>query len=253
MTRRLLCGIDFDMSTANEKEIGNFESIADHWWDVNGPLKPLHKLNPVRISYLKQRICTHFDRDYDGYTPFEGLSILDIGCGGGLVSEPMVRLGGTVTGIDAGTKAIETAQAHADDSGLNITYLQQTAENHEGTYDVVLALEIIEHVDDVPLFIEQALKHVKKDGLIIFSTLNKTPKSFALGIVAAEYILRWLPRGTHDWHKFIKPSSLAAHLKNKGFHPDNITGLIYNPLTDQFLLSPKDIAMNYFMTASRKK
>jgi 2-polyprenyl-6-hydroxyphenyl methylase/3-demethylubiquinone-9 3-methyltransferase len=241
------------MSTVNKAEIDNFESIADQWWDVNGALKPLHKLNPTRISYIKRQICGHFERDYASFDTLDGLEILDIGCGGGLVCEPLSRLGGTITGIDAGEKAIKVAKAHAALNDLEITYKCEPSDNHDGQYDVVLALEIIEHVDDVPSFIESVAKLIKPDGIVIFSTLNKTPKSFAMGIVAAEYILRWLPRGTHDWKKFIKPSALAKHLRNNQLKPSNITGLVYNPLTDQFSLSANDIDVNYFMAACPQK
>jgi 2-polyprenyl-6-hydroxyphenyl methylase/3-demethylubiquinone-9 3-methyltransferase len=241
------------MSSVNQKEIDNFESMASEWWDVDGPLKPLHKLNPTRISYIKRQICDHFDRDYEDFSAFEGLSILDIGCGGGLMCEPLTRLGGQVTGIDAGEKAIEIAKSHAADNNLDIKYLCETSDQHNEKYDVVLALEILEHVDHVDQFVQSVLKCTKPDGLVIFSTLNRTPKSFALGIVAAEYILRWLPRGTHDWKKFIKPSELARHVNANQFTPKDITGLTYNPLLDQFSLSQKDIDVNYFMAATNKK
>lgn len=233
---------NFCMTRTNADEIHHFETMADQWWDVDGPAKPLHKLNPTRIAYIKRQICAHFGTDM-----IEGKKILDVGCGGGLVCEPLAALGATVTGIDAGEKAIESAKAHAKDSGLNITYKCETSDTHKGKYDVILALEIVEHMDDVEAFIASLTKLLKKDGMLIFSTLNRTPKSFSLGIVAAEYIMRWLPRGTHDWKKFIKPSELAAYAKNNGLQVRDITGLIYNPLTDQFSLSEKDIAVNYFM------
>lgn len=241
------------MSTVNDIEIDNFETIADQWWDANGPLKPLHKLNPTRLSYIKKQICAHFSRDYEDFTALKGLSILDVGCGGGLVCEPLARMGGNVTGIDAGEKAINVATNHAAESELDIAYKCETTSTHQGQYDVVLALEIIEHVEDVDAFVHELTKLVKKDGLIIFSTLNKTLKSFALGIVAAEYLLRWLPRGTHDWKKFIKPSQIAQNLKEHDFKPIDITGLIYNPLIDQFSLSATDVDMNYFLSAISKK
>ena len=232
----------------NKDEIHNFEAMADRWWDEDGPSKPLHKLNPKRLAYIKNQICDHFDTD-----TIEGLKILDVGCGGGLVCEPLTRLGAKVTGIDAGEKAIETAKAHAELNGLDITYKCETSDNHTGQYDVILALEILEHLDDTPAFIASLKKLLKKDGMIIFSTLNRTPKSFALGIVAAEYILRWLPQGTHNWKKFIKPSELARDVKTNDMQVRDITGLIYNPLIDQFSLSNKDIAVNYFMSATHKK
>ena len=241
------------MSTINKEEIDNFESIADQWWDVNGALKPLHKLNPTRISYIKRQICNHLDRDYQSFDALNGLNVLDVGCGGGLVCEPLSRLGAAVTGIDAGDKAINVATKHAADNDLDITYKCTSSDNHNGTYDVVLALEIIEHVDDMDTFVQSVLQLLKPNGIVIFSTLNKTAKSFALGIVAAEYILRWLPRGTHNWKKFIKPSTLAKQLRKHNYAPNNIMGLIYNPLTDQFTLSAKDIDVNYFMTATKQK
>lgn len=241
------------MSNINQKELDNFENMANEWWDVNGSLKPLHKLNPTRMAYIKQQICAHYDRDFNDFTALKDLNILDIGCGGGLVCEPLSRLGANVTGIDAGEKAIEIAKEHATESNIDITYICETSDMHDKQYDVVLALEIIEHVDNVEEFVQSVLKCVKPDGLVIFSTLNRTQKSFALGIVAAEYLLRWVPRGTHDWKKFIKPSELAKYLKISDIEPHDITGLTYNPLIDRFSLSQKDMDVNYFMSAIVKK
>ena len=233
------------MTKANTEEIKNFESMADQWWDEDGPSKPLHKLNPTRIRYITSQIHTHFRKD-----TIEDLKILDVGCGGGLVCEPLCRLGADVTGIDAGHIAIDTAINHAVDNNLKITYKCETADKHEGQYDVILALEILEHLDDRDQFIADIKKLLKPKGMIIFSTLNRTPKSFALGIVAAEYIVRWVPRGTHNWKKFIKPSELARSVKNNALQVQDITGLIYNPFTDQFTLSQGDIDVNYFMSIS---
>lgn len=230
------------MTRTNTEEVNHFETMANQWWDENGPAKPLHKLNPTRLRYIQAQISDHFQKD-----SLEGLKILDVGCGGGLVCEPLSQLGAKVTGIDAGEQAIETAKAHAAENGLDITYKCETSDNHKGKYDVILALEIIEHLDDIEGFIESLKSLLKKDGIIIFSTLNRTPKSFALGIVAVEYIMRWVPRGTHDWKKFVKPSELATHAKKQGLHVQDITALIYNPLTDQFSLSDTDIMVNYFM------
>jgi len=237
-----------DMNNVNAQELSHFESMADHWWDENGPLKPLHKLNPTRIDYIQRQILTHFDK-----RSFDNIQILDIGCGGGLVCEPLAQAGAKVTGIDAGETAIRVAKDHATMNGLDIAYKCETSNDHNNTYDVVLALEIIEHVDDVDEFVKSALSRLNKGGIAIFSTLNRTPQSFALGIVAAEYILRWLPRGTHDWNKFIKPSELARMLQGNNMHVNDITGLTYNPLLDYFSLSNTDVAVNYFMSASHKK
>jgi len=232
------------MTNINAQELDNFESMAQTWWDKNGKSKPLHKLNPTRIKYIVNQIKKHFDRD-----DIDGLSILDIGCGGGLVCEPLTAMGANVTGIDAGPKAIEIAKSHAKDNDLNINYRCETSIDHKGTYDVVLALEIIEHVDDVDSFVESVCRHVKPDGIVIFSTLNRTQKSFALGIVAAEYILRWLPKGTHTWKKFVKPSELARHIGINRMKARDITGLTYNPFLDQFSLSKTDVDVNYFLSA----
>lgn len=239
------------MSSVNKQEIDTFESIADQWWNPQGALKPLHKLNPTRIAYIKKHICAHFGRDNASANALEGLEILDVGCGGGLVCEPLARLGGTVTGIDAGQNAIDVARAHAEKFGLDIAYQCTTSENHQGQgrYDVVLALEIIEHVADIPAFVASLFALAKPGGLVVFSTLNRTAKSFALGIVAAEYIVRWVPRGTHDWKKFIKPSELAKHVRQSGGAITDITGLVYKPLTDSFDLSGDDMAVNYFLSA----
>lgn len=237
-------------STVNAEEVGNFEKIAQEWWDPKGPLKPLHKLNPTRIAHLKAQICAHFGRDGGAFDALDGLTVLDVGCGGGLVCEPLTRLGARVTGIDAGANAIDVARRHAAQFGLDIAYECTTSDAHQGQYDVVLALEIIEHVADVPAFIDSLLKLVKPNGIIVFSTLNRTAKSFALGIVAAEYVLQWVPRGTHDWKKYIKPSELARHLRARNAKVTDITGLIYNPLSDSFSLSQTDMDVNYFLSAT---
>jgi 2-polyprenyl-6-hydroxyphenyl methylase/3-demethylubiquinone-9 3-methyltransferase len=241
-------------TTFNQAEVDNFESQADDWWDENGPMKPLHRLASVRMKYLKQRICLHTGCDGDTDLPLKDLKILDIGCGGGLVSEPLARLGATVTGVDAGAKNIETAKAHATKNDLEIDYKNDLVENlvkGKTKYDVVLALEILEHVEDTGLFLESCAHLLKPHGLLIVSTLNRNPKSFMLGIVAAEYLLRWVPRGTHDWKKFLKPSEIAAQLEPLGLKPADITGLVYNPISREFSLSDTDIDVNYFMALHR--
>ncbi len=241
-------------STIDAQEVENFSRIAEEWWDMNGPFKPLHLLNPTRISYLKSQILSHFKRPDSTSEPLKKLSILDVGCGGGLVCEPLTRLGATVTGLDASERNISIAKEHADKSGLSVAYLADSVENlaqQKEKYDVVLALEIIEHVADIPLFIESCLGCLKKDGIIIFSTLNRTHKSYLLGIVAAEYILRWVPKGTHQWKKFIKPSELVKFLEHNSMKPRDITGLVYNPISKEFGLNTRDLDVNYFLSATR--
>lgn len=239
------------MNTVNKAEIQNFSKDSSHWWDINGPFKPLHRLNPVRLDYIKQQICSHFNRDYKAFDSYKGLDILDIGCGGGLVCEPMARLGGTVTGIDADENAIAVAHEHAKEQDLDITYKATSSDElvKEGKqFDVVLALEIIEHVDNPDLFFKSVMDLCKPGGLVIFSTLNRKPKSFALGIVAAEYILRWVPRGTHNWKKFVKPSELSRMVRQHGGKPKDMCGLAFNPLSNDFHLAPKDLDVNYLIS-----
>jgi 2-polyprenyl-6-hydroxyphenyl methylase/3-demethylubiquinone-9 3-methyltransferase len=266
--------------SVDQREIQAFSKDSSHWWDETGPFAPLHKLNPVRLSYIKDQICNHFKRDAMALDAYQGLKVLDIGCGGGLVCEPMARLGAEITGVDADAQAIEVANEHAGQSGLDITYISGAAEdlippppvssrrkpgsgsdkqpdsgvrrNDNNGYDVVLALEIIEHVTDPATFVESCAKLVKPGGLLIMSTLNRTPRSYALGIIAAEHILRWVPRGTHSWKKFIKPSELSRFGRAAGLTPHDITGLIYNPLKG-FTLSKTDIAVNYLMTLNKMK
>ena len=256
------------MNTVNVAEIQNFSKDSDRWWDESGPFKPLHLLNPTRLSYFKSQICDHFDLNENTPTPYKGLNIIDVGCGGGLVCEPMARLGGTVTGIDADTNAIDVAAAHAKEMGLGIEYLNTTSDQltmspplHAGvrmpaqgghdninTYDVVLALEIIEHVDNPDLFVKSVLDLCKPNGLVIFSTLNRTAKSYALGIIAAEHILRWVPQGTHSWKKFVRPSELSRMLRNNNAKPHDICGMTYSPMTKEFKLDKSRVDVNYFMS-----
>lgn len=238
-------------NTVDAAEIEKFSRRADEWWNTRGPFAPLHRINPLRIQYIKEQSGT-----------LAGRTLLDIGCGGGLVCEPMARLGATVTGIDASAENIETAKSHAAQSDLNINYLCTTAEDlltspttnnqQPTTFDIVLALEIVEHVANVPLFIETTCKLVKPGGLIIYSTLNRTLKSFALGIVAAEYILRLVPRGTHEWEKFLKPSELARELRRNGVEISSMTGMAMNPLTWKWELNPRDLGVNYFLAGVKR-
>ena len=237
-------------TTKNDQEIENFNALAHEWWDENGPMRPLHRLNPERIRYIKQQITSVLGYKEPNGT-LKGLKILDVGCGAGIVDEPLARLGADVTGVDAATQSIAVAQAHAKDSGLKIDYrnttVEEIAESGE-TYDVVLALEIIEHVENIPLFIEKCAKCAKPGGLVIFSTLNRNPKSYLLGIVAAEHILKWVPKGTHDWRKFVKPSELSRHAETAGLTAVDVTGLKYNPFSKSFSLDKKDLDVNYFMS-----
>lgn len=241
-------------STVVEKEILQFDVLGEKWWDEEGPMKPLHRLNPTRMAYLKDIICQHNAREPNRLRALQGLSIADVGCGGGLVAEPLARMGANVTGIDAGAENIKVARYHAKQHNLDIDYRATTAEAvaaGKEKFDVVTALEIIEHVDDVDLFVDSCCKMVAKDGMIVLSTLNRTPKSFLLGIVAAEYVLRWLEPGTHTWQKFLKPSEIARRLEKNGFVVTDITGLIYNPFSRAFSLSKTDLDVNYFITATR--
>lgn len=235
-------------TTIDEQEIKHFAKDSSKWWDENGPFKPLHRLNPVRMQYIKDQICKHFNKDSRAIKSLRGLEILDIGCGGGLVCESLARMGATVTGVDADQNAIETAKDHAHDGGLDVQYINGDASEIEKKYDVVCALEIIEHVSDINAFMQICISKLKPNGLLIMSTLNRTKKSYALGIIAAEYILGWVPKGTHNWKKFVKPSELSAHARQNNITPHNITGLIFNPIKNKFELSEKDLDVNYLIT-----
>ncbi len=239
--------------TADPQEIANFSKDAGSWWDENGPFRPLHRLNPARLDYLRRRIVAHFGPKKSDLKPFAGLKILDIGCGGGLICEPLARLGAAVTGIDADPKAVSVARQHAGESGLDIQCRCADAETlpEAEKYDVVLGLEIIEHVTDPEFFVRMCVNLCRPGGLVIFSTLNRTPKSYALGILAAEYLLRWVPRGTHTWQKFVRPSELARYVRASGAQPINVTGLVYDPLRQNFSLSETDMDVNYFLSAHR--
>lgn len=242
-------------STIDEKDMRQFEQLGEKWWDESGPMKPLHRLNPTRLDYIRRSACAHFGRDAGKIGSLAGLTALDIGCGGGLVAEPLARMGLHVTGADAGAENIRIAKAHAKAEGLKIDYRTTTAEalaEAGEQYDLVTALEIVEHVADVPLFLSSCAALVKPGGMLVVSTLNRTAKSFALGIVAAEYILRWLPAGTHDWQKFLKPSEVAAPLTTAGLTLTDVRGLVYHPLSDTFSLSTDDLDVNYFVTAVKR-
>ena len=240
-------------TTVDPDEISRFSAMAETWWDPEGPMKPLHRLTPARMRYLKAQLVRHFDRDPQDAAPLKGLSILDIGCGGGLVSEPMARLGGDVTGVDAAGDNIITARSHAEGMGLDITYRHDTAEAlvEDGVqFDVVLALEIVEHVADVDLFVASVARLVRPGGRVILSTLNRTPKAWALAVFGAERVMRWLPAGTHAYAKFVKPSELAGHFRRNGLVLDDLTGLVFSPLTG-WSLNSRDLDVNYFAAATR--
>jgi 2-polyprenyl-6-hydroxyphenyl methylase/3-demethylubiquinone-9 3-methyltransferase len=242
------------VGTADAEEIARFEAMAEDWWNPDGKFAPLHKFNPVRLAYIRDRLCRRFDRDPMAERPLEGLRLLDIGCGGGLLTEPMHRMGASITGVDASERNIGIAAAHAAQSGLEVDYRAGTVEElvASGTepYDAVLNCEVVEHVADVGLFLGACAQLVRPGGMMVLATLNRTPKSYALAIVGAEYVLRWLPRGTHQWKKFLRPSEIADCLRPEGIVIDEMTGVTYNPLSDRWRMSD-DLAVNYMMVATR--
>lgn len=241
-------------TTVDPDEIERFSRIAEEWWDPAGKFAPLHRLNPVRIGYIRDRAAAHWRRDALSGSPLEGLDLLDIGCGGGLLSEPMARLGARVTGIDAAPRNIATAALHAEGQDLAIDYRATTAETLAEAgrqYDIVLALEIVEHVADVDLFLRCCGGLVKPGGLLFLSTLNRTAKAWALAIAGAEYVLRWLPRGTHDWRKFLKPSEVVRGLRNGGIQAQEIVGVVYSPLSRAWSLNRNDLDVNYMLYGTK--
>lgn len=236
----------------DEGEVARFSALAAKWWDVKGEFAPLHRFNPTRVKFIRETGLDHFARDPKLRAPFEGLRLLDVGCGGGLLSEPMRRMGFTVTGLDASAKNIGTASAHAAESGLEIRYLnatvEQLAENGEVLYDIVLSMEVIEHVADPEAFLKTCASLVKPGGLLFVATLNRTLKAHALAIVGAEYVLRWVPQGTHDWKKFLKPEEIHSFLEDTPLVADAPVGVSFNPLTGQWALS-QDTSVNYMVVA----
>jgi len=241
-------------STIDAAEVERFARIADEWWDPRGKFAPLHQLNPVRIGFIRDRTAAHWARDALSGAPLRDLSVLDIGCGGGLLCEPMARLGAQVTGIDAAARNIATASLHATGQGLTIDYRETTAEamaESGAQFDVVLALEIVEHVADVDLFLNSVGQLTRPGGLVFLSTLNRTAKAWALAIAGAEYLLRWLPRGTHDWRKFLKPSEVARGLRNGGVEAQEIVGLVYSPISRAWSLNRRDLDVNYMLYGSK--
>ena len=241
-------------STVDPAEVKRFSALAAEWWDPRGKMAPLHKFNPVRLGYIRDRAADRFGRDSKQLGCLKGLRFLDIGCGGGILSEPLARLGAAMVGADPSQTNIEAAQHHAAQSDLPIDYRQTTAEELAEAgerFDVVLAMEVVEHVTDVNLFVECCAAMVKPGGLMIAATLNRTLKSFALAIVGAEYILRWLPRGTHQWDKFVAPNELEIAMERGGLRVIDEQGVIYNLLRDEWQLS-SDTDVNYMLTAERE-
>jgi 2-polyprenyl-6-hydroxyphenyl methylase / 3-demethylubiquinone-9 3-methyltransferase len=242
-----------DSSTIDPAEIARFAAMAADWWDPKGSCRPLHKLNPARLGFIRDRLAGHFGRDAKGKAPFAGLRLLDIGCGGGLVSEPMARLGFAVTGVDATAENIAVARDHAAAQNLRVDYRCDTAEALVAAgaqFDAVLALEVVEHVAHPAAFLGSIGRLVRPGGAVVLSTLNRTAKAYALGIVGAEYVLRWVPRGTHDWSKFVKPSELAAAVRGAGLEVQALAGLLYDPLADRWSIG-SDLDVNYLMVATR--
>ena len=239
-------------TTINKEEIQKFSKLADEWWDVNGKFKPLHMFNPIRIEYITDKIKQHFKINADNLNYLKGLNILDIGCGGGLISEPMARLGGRVTGIDASEKNIKVAKIHAKKNELKINYLNKSPEELENKdkFDIILNLEIVEHVDNLGLYIESCYNLLKKDGLMFTATLNRSFMSYLKAIIGAEYIMRWLPIGTHDWNKFLKPEELEKQLQDKKFSMVEIKGLEFNPLLNKWKKS-NNLSVNYIIASSK--
>ena len=233
------------MSSVNKKEIEKFSNMADEWWDPHGKFKPLHKFNPIRIKYIKENIVNQF-KEKNKNKPLSGINILDIGCGGGLLSEPMCRLGANITGIDASIKNIKIAKLHAKKNGLKIDYICSSPEKLKITkkFDVILNMEIVEHVEDISFFLKSCSKLLKKNGLMFVATINKTLKSYVFAIVGAEYVLRWLPIGTHEWEKFVKPEDLKKILTKNNLSLKKFDGMHFNIIKDEWSIT-KDLSVNY--------
>lgn len=240
-------------SSIDRDEVARFEAIAATWWDETGPMRVLHRFNPVRLAYIRDAACRRFDRDPNRPFPLDGLTVVDVGCGGGVLSEPLARLGATVTGLDPAPTNIAVARAHAEAGGVAIDYREETIEAvvaQGARFDIVLAMEVVEHVADRGAFLATACGAVKPGGLLFAATINRTLRSFALAIVGAEYILGWLPKGTHDWDKFVRPDELTADIHAGGLSVTDVAGIVYNPLGDRWSQA-RDTAVNYMLTAAR--
>ncbi len=245
----------FADTTVDAAEVAKFEAMAAEWWDPNGKFKPLHQMNPCRLDYITAQIAAEFSRDLTAPRPLAGLRILDIGCGGGLLSEPMARLGADVLGADAAPRNIPVAQLHAEQSGLTIDYRHVTAEALAAAgerFDVVLNMEVVEHVSDPLAYLTACHDLLKPGGLMLCSTLNRNPKSFMMAIVGAEWVMRWLPRGTHDWQKFITPDELYDLIRRAGLDPVDRKGMVFNPVAWTWSLSSRDLSVNYVTASIRR-
>jgi len=241
-------------STIEPTEVAKFEAMAAEWWDPTGKFKPLHMMNPVRLDYITRQIAAEFDRDLASDMPFQGLRILDIGCGGGLLSEPMARLGATVVGADAAARNIPVAQVHAEHSGLDIDYRHTTAEDLAAAgeqFDAILNMEVVEHVADPLAYLTACQQLLKPGGVMLCSTINRNAKSYGMAIIGAEVIMRWLPRGTHEWAKFITPDELFDLIRQAGLEPVDRKGFVFNPISWGWSISDRDLSVNY-VTASVK-
>ncbi|WP_188607981.1 bifunctional 2-polyprenyl-6-hydroxyphenol methylase/3-demethylubiquinol 3-O-methyltransferase UbiG [Chelatococcus reniformis] len=235
---------------ADPAEVARFDRLARDWWDPQGPMKPLHRMNPMRLAFVRDEACARFGRDPRAEAPLDGLTVLDVGCGAGMLAEPLARLGATVKGIDPAPANIAVARGHAAAGGLAIAYTDEAVEDVGERFDIVTAMEVVEHVPSVPRFVQGCCDAVKPGGLLVMATLNRTMKSFALAIVGAEYVLRWLPRGTHDWNRFVTPAELTRAIDQAGLAVDARTGVAFDPLADRWRLSA-DMAVNYMLTAVR--
>jgi 2-polyprenyl-6-hydroxyphenyl methylase / 3-demethylubiquinone-9 3-methyltransferase len=244
-----------ESSSIDPQEVARFDRLAESWWDPKGPMRALHRFNPVRLQFVRDAACRQFGRDPRSARSLEGVAVLDVGCGGGLLSEPLARLGAKVTGLDPAATNIAVARLHAERSGVPVQYRTDTVEAVVGggeRFDIVLAMEVVEHVPDVRAFVAACAAAVRPGGLLVMATINRTLRAFALAIVGAEYVLRWLPRGTHQWERFVTPDELTDAIASAGLSVTELTGVVYNPLRDQWALS-RDTAVNYMALATHDR